>query len=107
MGEIKSEDSLDEEERPLRRMIPWIAGGLAVVFLYFISFGPVVFFAIKLRSDLPRSAGNVLEAVYYPHAILMYHSEGYFDYFQWWQGMAKPSLGSLSHADFRDHFERQ
>ena len=107
MDENDSVEIADEEERPLKRMMPWIAGGLAIVLRYFISFGPVVYVSIKFRRDLPNSIGNVLEVACFPHALLMYQSESYDNYFQWWQGMANPSIVGPDHAAFCEYFERQ
>lgn len=103
----EEEEISDEEDQPIKHMMPWITGGLGIMLLYFVSFGPAIFVAIKFRSELPKSTSRTLETVYHPHAALMYHSEGYFNYFLWWQQMANPSLGIFTHANFRRSFENQ
>ena len=101
------EENTDEEDRPIKRMMPWFAGGLGIGLLYFVSFGPVVYTTMKFDSKIPDMVNHALEAIYFPHTGLMYHSEGYFNYVLWWATSAKSAISSFSHKQFREDFERR
>lgn len=67
----EAEENPEAEDRSGRRLSTWILGGLSLVFLYFISFGPVMFTTIKFQDDVPDMVNQALEAIYAPHAALM------------------------------------
>lgn len=107
MSEAEENPIKEEEDQSGRRVLTWIVGGLCIVLLYFVSFGPVVFVTMKFENEIPDSVNHVLEAIYFPHSGLMYRSEGYFNYVLWWAKTAEPSITSFTHKQFRDDFERR
>lgn len=86
-----------------RRHVILICGSLsALLLIYGISFGPVIYVWGKAAEyDLvPIWLDDGLSVVFHPHLWCMYHNESYFDYIFWFVEQATATTG-LTWEDFR------
>lgn len=78
----------------------------AVLLLYSLSWGPVVYLLIKYEVSETRWPGRMFIYVFYPHLRMMAESEHYFRYSIWWGEKAQPGVNATTWADFQREFDR-
>ncbi len=96
-------------EPVLRRRLTFGAViGIAVVFLYAISFGPMVGLVILAERHrlMPKGAQDPLTSVFLPHLWVCYHSESYFRYISWWADANSTFTWNDFREKHREHFGR-
>lgn len=64
---------------------------ITLLFLYLLSFGPMLYVSVKTRFEYQPWFKYSIGAVYTPHLWCMTWSEAYFDYGWWWYALAKPA----------------
>lgn len=89
-----------------RRLVFGAAIVISAVFLYAISFGPMVgLITLAERHRLmPKGAEGPLTVLFFPHLWVCYHSESYFHYIGWWVGASSAFTWNDFREKHREHF---
>lgn len=74
---------------------------IALLFVYLLSFGPVLYISVKTRIELQPWFKYSIGAVYTPHLWCMIKSESYFDYCWWWYALAKPAAPKTTWEEWK------
>jgi hypothetical protein len=87
-----------------RRHALIVGGALsALLMLYCLSFGPVVYLWAKADQYglMPEWLDDSLSVVFHPHIWVMYHTEPYFDYILWFAELGDALDHEWSWTEFR------
>jgi hypothetical protein len=102
--EIKPESKpeLQPQKKKTNRKLTWTIIIVSVIVFYLISFGPFVGLVCGFKAFSFFTPLGML--VYRPHFAVMYYSEGYYSYINWWAGFGDDTK-PVTYKKYRQLYE--